>query len=597
MSTVPQLLLDRAARDQGGTSFFARTSHVAWEGQARSAQHPGWTELSMSDLVEVVSSLAEQLATLGVQKGCRVAVLSETSSMWAALDMAIISLGGVTVGIYPTLPADQVLWLLKHSEAHLLICENVEQWSRLGDLSQLKDLEHTRLIWPSETGPPRIAPAEPNLDFLHQSISKLLPDDICTIVYTSGTTGEPKGAMLTHANFVSVIHASVDVIPTQAGDRSIVFLPMAHSLQRFALYRGLAEEVVGYFCTIEDLPETLRIARPHVLVSVPRMLEKVQAQVRAGAKAKGPRAVAFLERAIADGEQAAELRRLGQRLPLNLRTRLAFAERLVYRRIRQGLGGSLHTFISGGAALSPQLARWFEAVGIEVLEGWGLTETSAPATATPAGAARHGSVGPPLPGVTIRTMNDGELLVESPGNFQGYFKDPEATAQAFTSDGAFRTGDLGRIDADGYVWITGRKKAIIVTAGGKNIAPVPIEKRLERDLIGQAVVVGSERPYLVALLALDPDLLEAEARQKGWSGGTAEWRQRAEVIRRVQSVIDDANQGRASFETVKKFAILPRSLSLEEKELTPTLKLRRAIVLDHFQDQVDSLYSTSSKEN
>ena len=274
-----------------------------------------------------------------------------------------------------------------------------------------------------------------------------------------------------------------------------------HSLQRFTLYRGLLEEIIGYFCRIDDLPETIRIARPHLLVTVPRMLEKIQVKIRTQALERSPRALEILDNAVATGVEALTLRQSGASLSLGLRAKLSLAERLVFRKIRNGLGGSLHTFISGGAALSPDLARWYGGVGIEVLEGWGLTETSAPATSNPPGQSKPGSVGPPLPGVVVRTSSDGELLVESPGNFSGYYKDEEATDAAFTIDGAFRTGDLGTIDDDGYVWITGRKKAILVTAGGKNIAPVPIEKRLERDLIGQAVVVGSERPYLVALLS------------------------------------------------------------------------------------------------
>ena len=208
----------------------------------------------------------------------------------------------------------------------------------------------------------------------------------------------------------------------------------------------------------------------------------------------------------------------------------------------------------------------------------------------------QGSVGPALPGVVVRLAEDGELLVESPGNFQGYYKDPEGTAAAFTPDGAFRTGDLGTIDEDGYIWITGRKKAILVTAGGKNIAPVPIEKRLEQDLVGQAIVVGSERPYLVALLTLEPEVLEAEARRQKWKGNYGEWLSRPEVLDRVQNIVDTANSGRASFESIKRFALLPRPLDVARRELTPTLKLRRATILENFQEVVDSLYDAPRED-
>ena len=592
MSTIPQLLLQRAAQSSGTSIFYARAEEVSWPGTRPSTKHPGWVEMNLPELFDLTSGLVRTLQELGVQKGTKVAILGETSAMWAALDIAIISLGAVTVGIYPTLPADQVQWLIKHSEAHVLIADNVMQWERLGDLSTIQTLAHCRLIWPDEHGPQPIIPMSADRENLRKVIAEVEPSDLCTLVYTSGTTGEPKGAMLTHHNFVSVVKASAAVIPSQAGDRSVVFLPLAHSLQRFTLYRGLLEEIIGYFCRIDDLPETIRIARPHLLVTVPRMLEKIQVKIRTQALERSPRALEILDNAVATGVEALTLRQSGASLSLGLRAKLSLAERLVFRKIRNGLGGSLHTFISGGAALSPELARWYGGVGIEVLEGWGLTETSAPATSNPPGQSKPGSVGPPLPGVVVRSSSDGELLVESPGNFSGYYKDEEATDAAFTIDGAFRTGDLGTIDDDGYVWITGRKKAILVTAGGKNIAPVPIEKRLERDLIGQAVVVGSERPYLVALLSLDPELMTTEARLAQWPGDYTHWIEREDVRKRVQQVVDNANENRASFETIKRFAILPRSLTVEHKELTPTLKLRRMTVLEHFRDVVDSLYDS-----
>ena len=278
-------------------------------------------------------------------------------------------------------------------------------------------------------------------------------------------------------------------------------------------------------------------------------------------------------------------------MPVSLALQHRIADRLVLSKVRSGLGGALELVVCGGAALSIEVGDWFEAVGIPVREGWGLTETCAPATTNTLHHVRSGSVGPPLPGVRIRLASDGEVEVESPGNFRGYHRDPEATAAAFTEDGWFRTGDLGSIDPDGFLRIVGRKKAIIVTAGGKNIAPVPIEQELQGGLIGQAVVVGSERPYLVALLSIDPEALELRARTRGWSGHAEEWLCKAEVEQELAARVATVNASLPRFQQVKRWARLPRPLSVEDGTLTATLKTRRTAVAEAHADIIDSLYA------
>jgi long-chain acyl-CoA synthetase len=536
---------------------------------------PGWIAGTFGQMEREVAGLAAALAALGVGPGVAVALVAETAPVWAAVDLAVLSLGGVTVGIYPTLLPDQVGFQVRHSEARVLLVDTVARWERVAPaLGEAPALLHRRVLHGAAPGAPQLVPGTPDLAALRAAAAAVPLDAPCTIVYTSGTTGEPKGAVLTHRNFDAVIAASQQSNPTRPGDHSVVFLPLAHSLQRFVLYRGLGEDAVGWWSpSIEALPEVLRVARPHLLVTVPRMLEKVRAQAEATAAARGPRARAVLDRAVASGLRARALEREGAPLPLSLRLEQALYRRLVYRRVQEKLGGRLRLLVSGGAALSADLALWFEALGIQVREGWGLTETSAPATLNTEAAVRFGTVGRPLAGTELRLDADGEVLVRGPGVFSGYWRDPEATAAVLDAEGWFRTGDLGELDAEGFLRIVDRKKELLVTAGGKNVAPVPIEQRLEGGAVETAVVLGSERPYLVALLALAPGRTPADARE--------------EVEARVQAV----NAGLARFEQVKRWAFLPGPLSVEAGELTPTLKLKRRAILARHAALIDGLYA------
>ncbi|RME26139.1 MAG: long-chain fatty acid--CoA ligase [Deltaproteobacteria bacterium] len=601
--SVPGLFLERVDRSPDAVAFTVRDDAgfvelpPEWMPPGPStAAPPGWRHLSLGQALASIAGLAVRLRSLGVGRGSRVAILAETSHAWCALDLAVLSLGGITVGIYPTLTGKEVAWQLRHSRAELLVVDDDRRHAPVAPfLDQLDDLRHVFAMKPDQAVPP-LAPGRPDEAMLRAQIAAVGPDDVATVVYTSGTTGRPKGVVLTHGHFLANILGTRQRWPLPPGQRSIVFLPLAHSLQRFATYRGLVEDISGWFSpSLDDLPEVIAASRPTILVTVPRMLEKIRARAQARAASRGPIPAALMRWAELVGVAIRHHRVRGSVPPRRLRLQAALADRLVARRVRDGLGGALHTVISGGAALSPDVALWFEAMGIAVRQGWGLTETCAPATLETDTEFRLGTVGRPLPDTEVRIADDGEVLVRGPGVFRAYLDDPAATAAAFLPDpdgGApwFRTGDLGTVDADGYLRITGRKKAIIVTAGGKNIAPAPLEKALEGGIIGQALVVGDERPYLVALLTLDEEALAARARAGGWPGDADAWRQRPEVQAEVADRVARLNETLPRFSTIKRFAVLPRPWTVEAGELTPTLKLKRRVVEARYAADIAALY-------
>jgi len=591
MATIPSLFLARVATAPDAAAFHVRTARDPTGRGRPDPRCPGWSTYTLGACAAEVSGLARRLYALGVGPGVTVAIVGGTSPMWAAVDLAVLSLRGVTVGLYPSLTGAQLAWQLDHCGARVLIVEDAALAHEIQPhLIDLDELVHV-FAMTDDAGVPRLAPAEPDLPFLRARVAEVEPDDLATIVYTSGTTGGAKGVELTHRSFDAVLTATRRALPVGDGARSIVFLPLAHPLQRTVLYRGLMEGVQGWFCAIDELEEVIPIARPTLLVTVPRMLEKISARAEARAAARGPGVEAIFRWAIRVGRAHTWLQQHGRTVPTHLALQHRLAERLVLAKVRGALGGALELIVCGGAALSVEVGGWFEAVGIPVREGWGLTETCAPATTNTLHHVRPGSVGLPLPGVRIRIAADGEIEVRGPGNFRGYHRDPEATASALTADGWFRTGDLGSLDPDGFLRVTGRKKALLVTAGGRNIAPVPIEKQLEGGLVGQAIVVGSERPYLVALLALDPEALAEFAQTSGWTGPPEDWSARPEVHAELSGRVAATNRGLPRFQQVKRWGVLPAPLSVEDGTLTPTLKVRRDVVIQAHSALVERLYA------
>ncbi len=542
-----------------------------------------WTPKTWGESHQELSQLVPVLAGLGAGPGVPLVVVAETRPEWMALDFANLCLGGITVGVYPTLTPEQVAWQVRHCRAPLALVEDPALkdalLARTGELPALERVltfaEVEALPWPA-----------PDLPALAERVAAVRPEQTATVVYTSGTTGDPKGVVLSHANLCAVVEASREALPTLPGERSVVFLPLAHVLQRFALYRGLVEDIEGTWAEgLEGLPEALQVGRPTVLATVPRMLEKIKNKAEATAADRGERAAAVFAWAFRVGAARSVLLEHRQSVPWTLRLQWRVADRLVFSKVKARLGGELRMLVSGGAALDPAVARWFHGMGIDVLEGWGLSETSAPATSNRPDGFRFGTVGRALPGVDLRLADDGEVLVRGPGVFRGYLHDQAATAAAL-QDGWFHTGDLGELSHDGFLRIVDRKKEILVTAGGKNVAPVPIEHRLERSpYVDKAVVIGSERPYLVALLAPDFEALAAWRKQQR-AHGVAE----PDPAPLFAGAVEAANADLARYQQIKKHAVLDRALTPESGDLTPTLKLKRRAVLGREAAVIEGLY-------
>src|SRR6266566_6138205 len=402
-------------------------------------------------------------------------------------------------------------------------------------------------------------------------------DDLATLIYTSGTTGPPKGCMLTHRNLVTAATCVVEGVQ-RPGDVVLLFLPLAHSYGRLAhqaaSHRG---STVAFVADVTRMPEALAALRPAVLPSVPRVYEKVYANTLGEIERAGGLRRRIGLWALGVGARASRARRDGTSVPVLLALQERLAERLVFAKVRERLGGRLRLGISGAAPLSTDVMEFFHALGVPVIEGYGLTETASSATVNEPEDFRIGTVGRPVEGAEIRLAEDGEILIRSPSVFAGYYKDPEATAEALTEDGWFSTGDVGEVDPEGFVRITDRKKDLIITAGGKNIAPQNLENALKSSrFVSQAIVVGDRRPYVTALVTLD----EAELGSSG-----------RDPQKLVQELVDDVNRDRTRVEQIKRFVILPRDFSQEEGEVTPTLKLRRRVIHDHFADEIEKLYS------
>ncbi|HET6944135.1 MAG TPA: long-chain fatty acid--CoA ligase [Gaiellaceae bacterium] len=529
----------------------------------------GWREVSWEQAHDHVEGLSRALLARGVRHGDRVAVLSRTRLEWMLLDWAIMSIGAVVVGLYPTNTASECAYVLSHSETVLAFVEDDLQRQKLesvrGEVPSLREIvDFAELGAFEETGGEvRPEPVE--------------EDDLATLIYTSGTTGPPKGCMLTHKNLVTA-GARVKSHMQGTEDTVLLFLPMAHSFARICHHAAVFHGSTLALCSdATRVPEAIANVRPTVLPAVPRVYEKIHANVLGEIeRAGGPKRRLGLW-ALRVGSRVSRLRRAGRPVPPLLRVQERVADRLVFAKVRERLGGRLRVGVSGAAPLGLDVLEFFHSLNMLVVEGYGLTETSSSLSVNDPDDYRFGTVGHAVEGCDITLDADGEILVRSDTIFAGYFKDPEATAAAFTEDGWFRTGDVGELDEDGWLKITDRKKDLIITAGGKNIAPQNLENALKSSrFVSQALVVGDRRPYVTALITLDDAEVEASGRKP-------------EEL--VQELVDDVNRDRVRVEQIKRFAILPRDFTQEEGELTPTLKLRRKVVHEHFADQIEQLYS------
>ena len=532
----------------------------------------GWSPVSWDEATERIDSLARGLLAHGVRHGDCVAVLSRTSVDWILLDWAIMSIGAVVVGLYPTSSAMECAYVLEHSEAVLAFAEDDEQARKLvsvrGSLPALREIvQFDRLEKLEAEG--RAAK--------HLQTDPVAEDDLATLIYTSGTTGPPKGCMLTHKNLVT---AAMKVRNTleERGDVVLLFLPMAHSYARIA-HQGASHHgaTIAAVADVARVPEALTAVQPAVLPAVPRVYEKIHAN-----------AVGEIERAdwmkrriglwaVSVGGRVSRVKRAGGTPGSLLTLQHKLADKLVFAKVRARLGGRLRLGVSGAAPLSIDVMEFFHAMGVPVIEGYGLTETASSTTSNDPADFRIGTVGRAVDDCEIKLDTDGEILIRSDSVFAGYYKDPEATAAVLSDDGWFRSGDVGEIDEDGFLKITDRKKDLIITAGGKNLAPQNIENALKSSrFISQAIVVGDRRPYITALLTMD----EAEVASTG--------RDPREL---AQEVVNEVNGDRVSVEQIKKFVIVPREFSLEEGEVTPTMRLRRRVIHDHFAAEIEQLYA------
>lgn len=567
----------------------------------------GWTDVPARQFVDQVRSLAKGLIAGGIVPGDTVAVMSATRYEWTVVDFAIWFAGGVTVPIYETSSASQVEWILHDSGARRVFVEDQAK----ADLVQ-GVLDSSALLAERVLGVVRMDfdGAAPNLASLaaagtgvtdaelerHRSAAGL--DDVASLVYTSGTTGRPKGCEITHGNFATVAKNIVLFLPEillSPSNRTLMFLPLAHVLARAVQVVCLAAgTTLGHTGSAKELLEDLGTFKPTFLLVVPRIFEKVYAGAshKAAEAGKGKLFDAAAATAVEYSRALdAEARGAGRGPGLLLRARHGLFDKVFYPRLRQAFGGQLGYTVSGASPLSANDAHFFRGAGIPVLEGYGLTETTAPCTANTPSRTKVGTVGIPIPGTTIRIADDGEILVKGIGVFKGYHANETANAEAFT-DGFFRTGDLGALDEDGFLTITGRKKDLLVTAGGKNVAPGPMEEKIrEHQLVAQAVVVGDGRPFVSALINLDPEGLENWcAAQRIPVMGAAEAASSELVREALQAAVDDANRLVSKAESIRSFVVLDADFTVESGHLTPSLKLKRAAVVRDYEEHIDRIY-------
>ncbi len=554
-----------------------------------------WSDVTAATFLGEVSAVAKGMIAAGIEPGDRVALVSRTRYEWTLVDYAIWFAGAVTVPIYETSSADQIHWILQDSGARAVVAEGADHVARVAEhRSELDDLNHVWSI--DDNGIDVLARlgADISDDELEKRRTTATPLDLATLIYTSGTTGRPKGCMLTHGNFMHELGVAVDELDelfTADGASTLLFLPLAHVFARIIQVGCVKSRTrMGHSSNIVGLVADLGEFRPTFVLAVPRVFEKVfnTASQRATADGRG----AIFDRAAETA--IAWSRGLDKgRPPVAVRLKHAVFSRLVYGRLREALGGRCAYAVSGGAPLGERLGHFYRGIGLTVLEGYGLTETTAAVTANTPEAHKVGTVGRPIPGTAVRIADDGELLFRGGQVFAGYWADEAATSEVLQRDGWFHTGDVGEVDDEGFVRITGRKKEILVTAGGKNVAPSALEDRLRaHPLISQCMVVGDGQPFIAALVTLDPDSVPDWAEARGKSTRLADLANDAELRAEVEAAIEETNKAVSKAESIRKFVILEDDWTEEGGQLTPSLKLKRSVVMRECRDDIAALYDS-----
>lgn len=594
--TLPQMIRNRRERWQG-----RRCMMVKRQGTYQS--------ISWDEYWNVVEKTALGLLARGLRPGDKVGILSHTRFEWAVVDTASLMCGGITVPVYPTLTQKEVDNLLRRGEARFVFAADREQVEKCLPLldgpgspellvafepQALDGITHPKALT-LDALQAEATRADPSA--LEERLRVTNPDDVATIIFTSGTTGEPKGVVLTHRNILSDVEMSLSEFEIGPTDTCLAHLPLAHILERMAGYYLMlwCGATIAYAEGINQVSHNIAEVGPTVAISVPRIFEKIYAGIQSKAvEAPAPvRALTFWALGVA--RKVGERRASGEALPLTLGLQYAVADRLVYSKVRAKLGGRLRFFISGGAPLAPELALFFNAIGVQIYEGYGLTETSPVTNVNTPNHNRVGTVGRFVPGVQGKIAEDGEILIKGPNVFSGYYKNEEATKDAFTEDGWFKTGDIGEIDADGYLRITDRKKDLIVTAGGKNVAPQKVENVLKLSkYISEAMLYGDRKNFISALIVPDFEWLKRYAEWKNIPYQGVSDLVRDPVVVDFYTRLLEQTQAKAqlsSYETVKQFVLLDHEFSMGAGEVTPTLKVRRKIITRHYQDRLDALYT------
>jgi len=553
-----------------------------------------WGAISSDALRRRVAAVAGGLRSWGIGRGDRVAILSENRPEWTIADFASLLLGAATVPIYATLTADQTAYILRDSGARVIFVSSEMQLQKVLSIRDQTALEKLVVMDACENpGAMRMAEMEPDSPAHHDAALEataraVSADDLATIIYTSGTTGTPKGVMLSHGNMASNLDCSLAEFPVQLGDISISFLPLSHVTARhvdFALlYRGVT---LAHLSVVNQLPQALLEVKPTFLVAVPRVYEKIHFQTEQ--KAQGFPNSTFYNWALSVGKEHRSEVLAGQ-TPTSRAWRLA--DRLVFSKVRAGLGGRIGVFISGGAPLGRELAEWYASIGIRIHEGYGLTETSPVIAVNTPRAHKIGTVGKPLPNLEVRIADDGEVLVRGPSVFKQYWNKPKETQEAFV-DGWFKTGDIGNLDADGFLSITDRKKDLIKTSGGKFIAPQPIENSLKHNaLVAEAVVLGEKRKFPAVLISPNFPLLEEWARDHEVTfASRQELVASSEVRGLYEHIVEDLNGSLARFEKLKRVLLVADEFSAEDGTLTASMKLRRKVVAERYRQQIEEMYA------
>ncbi len=588
-----------AARPEDNTSELLRQRVAETPERVLFALPKGddWQDVTAQEFEREVIAVAKGFIAAGIQPGDKIGFICKTQYEWTLIDFALWYAGAVMVPIYDTSAPSQIQWILEDSEAVGIIVESSEHFAKFDEIhADVPAISHVWQLDKNDLQKLRESGASVRDAAVEERRTVAKGSDIATLIYTSGTTGKPKGCVLTHSNFVELSRNSAvalsDVLKGEAS--TLLFITLAHVFARFisvlAIHGGAR---VGHQADTSQLLPALVSFKPSFLLAVPRVFEKVynssEQKAEAGGKGKIFRKAAAV--AVAHS-QALE----GGRVPLSLKLQFKLFDALVYSKLKAALGGRVVYAVSGSAPLSPYLGHFYHSLGIKILEGYGLTETTAPATVNLATYFKIGTVGPPLPGVTVRIEEDGEVLVKGINVFKEYWKNPEATAAATTSDGFFRTGDLGALDEDGYLTITGRKKDIIVTAGGKNVAPAGLEDPIRANpLINQVVVVGDQKPFIAALITLDPEMLPVWLNNNGEDAGMSvlEASKHPKVLREIQQSVDQANAGVSRAESIRKFVILPAQFTEESGHLTPKLSIKRDVILRDFALEINAIYDAN----